>query len=355
MVRQINDKEEKKTTARNVPEALPEWFGIPAAVILLCLFASEGCGKAPETRQENMLSSEIRETESGEHDPGDISGTESEDIAPDGASETESGSVELSADNGTIMELYAGGDVISVSENTMTAQVSPEELLKGSPVLYDRFKTDGLIFEWLISDYYDDDNCFSEDGVLVVSREGDAEDAQIIHVEAEGGYAAWVPVENKFEYVDVNFDSLPDVLICTGHHGNQGLLTYYCFLQTENGFVEAPTFTGISNPAVDAEHELILSQWRNSAASHSWAEYKCEDNAYTLYRELREDAVWDEGEDIWVWTVNGEEIGRSDKLSDEEIEDLIYNENSEWKITDDRWRSLYNHGLTADYSIYAEP
>ena len=27
--------------------------------------------------------------------------------------------------------------------------------------------------------------------------------------------------------------------------GNQGALTYYCFLQTENGFVEAPSFTDI--------------------------------------------------------------------------------------------------------------
>ncbi|MFG6357503.1 MAG: hypothetical protein K1W26_11890 [Acetatifactor sp.] len=36
--------------------------------------------------------------------------------------------------------------------------------------------------------------------------------------------------------------------------------------------------------------------------------------------------------DIWVWTVEGEVIGRSDELSREEIDDLIYNENSEWEI-----------------------
>ena len=72
---------------------------------------------------------------------------------------------------------------------------------------------------------------------------------------------------------------------------------------------------------------------------------------------MREDAIGDseQGVDIWIWTVNGEEIGRSDVLSMEEIEDLLYNENSEWGIFGDRWRTLYNAGLAADYSIYSEP
>ena len=124
--------------------------------------------------------------------------------------------------------------------------------------------------------------------------------------------------------------------------------------------MEAPTFTDIPNPAVDTENKLILSQWRNSAASHSWAEYKYQDNEYVMDRELREDiASYEEeqnsDEDIWVWTVNGEEIGRSDVLSESEIDDLLYNENSEWRLADDRWRTIYNNGMTADWSVYDEP
>ncbi|MDE7436269.1 MAG: hypothetical protein K2N01_10695 [Lachnospiraceae bacterium] len=239
-----------------------------------------------------------------------------------------------------ILEIYAGRDVISVSGDTMIAQVSPQEILMGNPILYDRFRTDGWIFEWLVSDYFDDNNWFFEDGVLVVSRENDTENAQIIHVTAEGGYATWVSAENRFEYMDVNFDDIPDLLICTGHRGNQGALTYYCFLQTENGFVESPTFTDIPNPSIDADNKLILSQWRNSALSHSWAEFKYQDNVYVMYRELCEEAVPDSAKDIWVWTVNNEEIGRSDELTMEEIEDLLYNENSEWRISEDRWRTI---------------
>lgn len=261
---------------------------------------------------------------------------------------------EIPAEENGLLEIYADGERISVSGDIMAAEVSPQEILTGSPVIYNRFRRDGWVFEWLISDYHDENLFFLEDGVLVISRESDREDVQIIHVKAEGGGGMWVSVENKFEYVDVNYDGILDFLICTGSHGNQGALTYYCFLQTENGFVESPTFTDIMNPAIDAENELILSQWRNSAASHSWAEFQYQDNAYVMHRELREE-IWDAEENIWIWTVNGEVVGRSDELSAEEIEDLLYNENSEWEILGDRWQTLYNNGIMADYSIYDEP
>lgn len=326
-----------------------KWHILYIVTVLLCPFILSGCGDSQE--QENMpLSATMQETDLVQSECSEVSAKEKETAASEVLQE-------IPAEKNGLMEIYADGDRISASGDYMIAQVSPQELLTGNPILYDRFRIDGWIFEWLISDFYDDGNWFLEDAVLVVSREGDVGDAQIIHAEAEGGYATWVSVENKFEYIDVNFDNLPDLLICTGHHGNQGLLTYYCFLQTEDGFAEAPTFTGIPNPSIDVENQLILSQWRNSAVSHSWAKYQCQDNTYVLYRELREDGIWnsEQEEDIWIWTVNDEEIGRSDTLSREEIDDLIYNENSEWGILGDRWRTLYNAGVTADYSIYSEP
>ena len=105
--------------------------------------------------------------------------------------------------------------------------------------------------------------------------------------------------------MDVNFDDVPDLLLCSGHHGNQGAIAYYCFLQTDAGFVEAPTFTEIPNPAVDTENKLILSQWRNSATSHSWAEFKYKDNAYALYRELCEVATHEDRQDTDGYTWGG--------------------------------------------------
>ncbi len=248
-------------------------------------------------------------------------------------------------------------DGFQITPDIMEAKVSFDELLKGEPVIYNRFRLDGWVFEWLVSDY-ENENSFLEDGVLVISREGTGDEAQVIRVEGEGGNGTRISAKNKFVYTDVNFDEISDLLICTGHHGTQGLLTYYCFLQTDNGFVEAPTFTDIPNPAIDTENKLILSQWRNTAASHSWAEFEYRDGEFVMIRELMEDLLpYDEEtqEEVWIWTVNGEEIGRSDELTKEEIWNLLYNENSEWGIMEDRWRTIYNNGLTADFSIYSEP
>ena len=250
----------------------------------------------------------------------------------------------------------------AIPSDVMVAQVSPEEVLKGEWITYFRYRTDGWVFEWLKSDYTDEEKRLWEDGVLVISKEDNPEEIQIIHVEAEGGYGVGVGVEHTFVYQDVNFDKVPDLLICNGHHGAQGFITYYCFLQTEDGFVESPTFTEIANPAIDAENELILSQWRNMAVSHSWAEYAYRNGEYVMLRELMEDVLRDEDGEIvdpddtvWVWFVNGEMLARSDELTDDEIYNLIYGEDSDWGIACDRWRTLYNQGLTVDYSIYSTP
>lgn len=346
---------------------------------VLCILLITGCGSA-ETKKSGVGSQYLEESSMDEADM-----TSNEDVGKeDNISENillenlqkmempeeepdEEGGIrnnpesemmeELPTEENGMLEIYADRGVISIPDDMMIAQISPQEILTGNPILYDRFRIDGWVFEWMISDYFDEEKRWLEDGVLVISREGDTEGMQVIHVAAEGQAEWWVSIENKFEYIDANFDNIPDLLICTGHHGNQGLLRYYCFLQTENGFVEAPTFTDISNPAIDADNQLILSQWRNNAVSHSWAEYECQDNTYVMIRELCEDLEWEDysDEEVWVWTVNGEVIGRSDELSRSEIDDLIYNENSEWGISGDRWRTLYNHGLTTDYSIYSEP
>lgn len=334
------------------------------ALILFCLSALSGCGGwITSEKSENAaddagssleetagISVEIQETAFEKNEHYEVSAKAGRDMDDSVAELLQ----KMPKEENGILEIYADSNAITV-DKMMTAQISPEEILKGNLILYDRFRIDGWVFEWLISDYHDEGDWSMEDGVLLVSRKGNAEDAQIIHVTAEGGYGTWVLAKNKFKYVDVNFDGIPDLLICTGSHGNQMLQTYYCFLQTENGFVEAPTFTDISNPAIDVENQLILSQWRNWAASHSWAEYKCQNDTYVRYRELCEEADLSGDKEVWVWTINGEEIARSDKISEEEIAEFLYGENSEWKLADDRWRTLYNNGLTVDYSIYAEP
>lgn len=336
---------------------------------LCCLALTGGCGGKQAGETGALTARAEGEPEAGGETDGMPETGGETDRAPETGVETDGGDVTdkrketgqaqagMPVETDGLLEVYTERDNIPISSDIMIAEVSPGELLKGSPVIYDRFRVDGWIFEWMLA-YYGSD--FLEDSVLVISREDNGGDTQVIHVQGKGDWGTWVSVDNKFEYMDVNFDGRPDLLICTGHHGNQGFLTYYCFLQTEDGFSEAPTFTGIPNPAVDEENRLILSQWRNWAASHSWAEYRYQDGEYILSRELKEELMTDEdveqdGKEVWVWTVNGEEVGRSDEMTDEEVHALLFDEDGEWGIAGDRWRTIYNNGLTADYSIYGEP
>ncbi|MCM1254016.1 MAG: hypothetical protein NC321_14450 [Clostridium sp.] len=263
---------------------------------------------------------------------------------------------EMSLEKNGVVEIYNGGKMIWIPENITAAQISVREALLGNPVRYDRFRADGWIFEWLVSDYYDDDG---EDAVLFVSRGGDTADTQMIRITGKDKYGAPVAPEHKFQYMDVNFDNLPDLLICAGHHGNQGAISYYCFIQTKDGFVEAPSFIEIANPSVDVENKMILSQSRGGASTHYWSMYQWQDNECVLYRQLCEESVREEKDSgetrVWVWSINGEEAARDDELSEEEIVEFLYGENSEWRIADDRWRTIYNHGMIVDYSIYNEP
>lgn len=335
-------------------------------LLICCLCFTSGCGSKPAENQV-IASSETEEAELSEKEM-EILLAEQEASEVTAESETASLLEETEQQEETedvveildvpeeengLLELYADGKAMSIPPDIIMASVSPEELLKGNLTLYDRFRIDGWVFEWMMLDYDQ-----SMDEVLVISREGNAEDVQIMHLHGLWGIVE-ISAEHKFRYTDANFDGLPDLLLCMGIFGNQGLSTYVCLLQTEEGFVEEESFEEIANPAVDAENKVILSQWRNNAVSHSWAEYVYQDGDFVLSRELKEDVAdetdFDSGEYIWVWTVNGEEIARSDELTSEEIENLIFNENSDWGISCDRWRTLYNQGLTTDYSIYGGP
>lgn len=68
-----------------------------------------------------------------------------------------------------VVEIYAGGDAISIPPDQMTASVKLNEILRGAPVLYNRFEIDNTVFEWLISDAENTENDFLEDAVLLIS------------------------------------------------------------------------------------------------------------------------------------------------------------------------------------------
>lgn len=177
-------------------------------------------------------------------------------------------------------------------------------------------------------------------------------------------YAGPIPTASDLVLeADVNFDGNNDVLLWLGHFGNQGLIRYVCYLNTDDGLIECPSFSEIANPAVDMENRVILSSWRNWAASHSYAMYYFIDDEYIEMERLTEEPVQTEnGENIWTWTdevfIDGNWIIReyfTEKDYDAEViyRDKVYGEDCHWDIGQDRWRTLFNNGMMSDFSIYS--
>ncbi|MDE6419511.1 MAG: hypothetical protein K2K87_03175, partial [Lachnospiraceae bacterium] len=168
--------------------------------IVCFLFAVSACGDSRK-HKEDLPSVTMQDANDEEHsgsDEDDETGNDEtkEEIPAEESNEEggirndpESGMMgQLPDEENGILEVYAGRDVISIPDNIMIALVSPQEILTGNPILYDRFRIDGWVFEWLISDDYDEESWGRlEDGVLVISREGAAEEMQVIRVTAEGG------------------------------------------------------------------------------------------------------------------------------------------------------------------------
>ena len=262
------------------------------------------------------------------------------------------------------------GDPLPLEELLLAPVEKPGELLTGELIQYVRLRAGGWAVELLCTDFWNEETEENFWGgwecKVLVSREtsGGLRHIQTLDIlerpTADAG--------GSLVLTDVDFDGRPDLLVCLGHFGAQGLVRYECFLQREDGFVLQESFHDIPNPSVDAENQMILSQMRHSAVSHGWGKYAYRDGAFVQVAYLTEESIpgssqeSEDGSLVWQWTEEtlrkGEMVRtgywRSDEYTPEELDDIIYNENSGWGLMTDRWRTIYNGGRMADFSIYGE-
>lgn len=172
-------------------------------------------------------------------------------------------------------------------------------------------------------------------------------------------------MSNRLFLVDVDFDGKKDVLVDDGHFGAQGLVEFSCFIYKNGNYRRCNSFSKIANPSVDSENKKILSTWRNSGASHSWAMYSYHKGKYTMTNcltiELDENSI-DKKKEIWNYQteklVNGKM--RKDKVYSEkdyttkQLNKLFYSKKSFWAINSDKWETIFNGGNMADFSIYSD-
>ncbi len=168
--------------------------------------------------------------------------------------------------------------------------------------------------------------------------------------------------------IDVNFDGVNDILVSAGHFGAQGALGYKCYIVDGDNIILGKNFLNIPNPSIDIERQVIGGQWRNGAASHSWAFYKYIDGSFVGIERLTEEPVKnDDGvysDEVWGWTdevfADGEwhirEYFTTETHTSDEINEKLYGPSSYWGLMEDRWSTIYNGGKMRDFSIYgSEP
>lgn len=159
---------------------------------------------------------------------------------------------------------------------------------------------------------------------------------------------------------DADFDGSTDLLLCLGHFGAQGAAAYKCWLTRGNALAYCPSFTEIANPTLDPNRKEILSQWRNTAASHGYGIYRFLDGSFLMMERLTEEPVLPEpgsselgsgdpeGELVWSWTdeifVDGawqlrEYFTQGDYSEETLYSEKVYGDTAYWDISSARWRS----------------
>lgn len=226
-------------------------------------------------------------------------------------------------------------------------------------------ESEGTNYSYAVYNMRSEDKANGEIGLyweIVVLQENDV--AAVFRVEDEEHGDAFPSPSEMVTEIDVNFDGENDVLICLGHFGNQGAVRFKCFLATDAGFVQCPSFTDILNPSVDPIDQVIRSQWRNWAASHSWGIYTFTENTFIEKERLTEEPV-DQGENeeqIWSWKdevfIDGEwhtrEYFTQEDTDSEMIDRKLYGIESRWGLDQAKWETLFNGGKMLDFSIYGE-
>ncbi len=184
----------------------------------------------------------------------------------------------------------------------------------------------------------------------------------VLRIEEDEHGNAFPPASELVLEYDVNFDGVNDILLCLGHFGNQGLVAYKSYLAGNNTFTHCPSFTDIANPAVDSDAHIVRSQWRNWAASHSWAVYTCQDNVFTMTECLTESLkIEEDGTETWFWKdeilKDGEWQIREEYTEHDYDPETLYQKrcgpDSHWGLDQEKWNTLFNGGKMSDFSIYA--
>lgn len=330
-----------------------------ALIFLLTAVCLSACGKEENlvsgedlADTESVLEQEIDEDANGSDVEEPVSGSEADSASAEADTEEETGSDTNEPDAEEASELVFNEEYLPYIEIDEDCEIYAYTEISGEEYDYavygiSRIKEDN-----------DDDDSWDSRypllylGIVVLK---DNEHVTVLRVDCD-------PYGDKYDRdfkqivveEDVNFDGKNDILILDGHYGNQGFVTYTCYLQTESGFEICPSFSKIVNPSVNSEDEVILSFERIWAASHGWEMYYYIDGEFVGREILTEEPAnqsYSSSEDIvWSWTIEEYIDGKwvvTDHFTEEDYDEdylyqyMVYGPDAHWDIGQDKWESLF--------------
>lgn len=87
------------------------------------------------------------------------------------------------------------------------------------------------------------------------------------------------------EEEDINFDGIPDVVVCLGDFGVGDSYFFYDALvwnNNDNCFEQVEEYSGIANPVIDTEKKMIVSEYTNLEGNTYREEYAWKDGKLTM-------------------------------------------------------------------------
>jgi len=275
---------------------------------------------------------------------------------------------------------YTEAAVLSDENNLAEASVLGREFIEnqmtGSIREYVKVADGERVYELIVSNHemyggpYDLFSWWHDEAKVFVSEKRNGEYYFLFYHEVTGLVDMF---SRGLILIDVNFDGQKDILVSLGHFGIQGLERFACFLYDNGRYKKSDSFSAIANPSLDVQNKKILSTWRNSSASHSWAMFSYENDVFTETHRLtwqpEETGEYPEGGhgpeiisrrftiEHFFDGIGDEntitEIYISSDYTDDEWIAMFYDENSFWGLSSDKWYTpVHNHWTLLDWSIY---
>ncbi|MCL1807681.1 MAG: hypothetical protein FWG31_08275 [Oscillospiraceae bacterium] len=226
----------------------------------------------------------------------------------------------------------------NLGELSLLGEEFIQSRLTGSIKEVVRVTEDGRAYELFVTDHHNpgEEIHFYYEAKLIVSE---IIDGEILFIDSFNVPERMAIASGGLILADVNFDGQTDILVKQGHWGSRGVVTYACFLRSGHTYKLNSSFSDISNPSIDVNNKRILS----TVNSQDWVIYAYSRNYFIMTDYLTVEPDPNSDGDLIYTAMKPdlrETVYRTKDYTEEELNELLFNDGSFWELNNDKWHSL---------------